>query len=218
MSVVIALDLDGTLEDSRADMVAAIQAVRTQLGLGFRPDEALVPWVSQGMDALYLNAFDDYGVGQDRARYEAVLTLYENTYLANVATHTRLYPGIREAIEDLYELGHLAVVTNKPEHISRALLQALGVARFFGTVVGGDTCELPKPSPIPLRHAVKQLNGTRVVMVGDSAGDVKMGRACDALTIWCRWGYVDQIKETPDFTADTPADLARILQDALSRP
>ena len=111
-----------------------------------------------------------------------------------------------------------AVVTNKPEEISRALLQALGLARFFAIVVGGDTCEAPKPSPIPLRHAIQQLGGTRAVMIGDSAGDIKMGRACEALTIWCRWGYYEQVKETPDYIADGPTDLPRILQDALSKP
>jgi len=218
MSIIIALDLDGTLEDSRADMVAAIQRVRASFGLPDRSDAELRPWVSQGMDALYLNAFDDYEVAQRPERYAEVLHAYETDYLANVAVNTRLYPGIRDAIHGLYELGRLAVVTNKPEHISRALLQHLGVARFFALVVGGDTCAEAKPSIVPLAFAVDHLGGGRVVVIGDSAGDVKMGRAYGAVTVWCKWGYYDSIKETPDHIADRPEHLPMIVQDALSLP
>ncbi|MCA9525772.1 MAG: HAD-IA family hydrolase [Myxococcales bacterium] len=214
----IALDLDGTLEDSRADMVAAIHRVRAALGLPERPDADLEPFVSKGMDTLYLRCFDDFGVADDPGRYARVEAAYENDYLANVAITTRLYPGIRAALRDLSELGTLAVVTNKPERISRALLQALDIAPFFATVIGGDTCAESKPSPLMLATAAAKVGLThdRAVMIGDSGGDVVMGRAYGAITIWCAWGYARAITEHPDHVARTPDELAGIVQDAIS--
>ncbi len=48
----IGIDLDGTLEDSRADMVAAARKVRSALGLPVRADAQLAPWENAGMDRL----------------------------------------------------------------------------------------------------------------------------------------------------------------------
>ncbi|MBI3622351.1 MAG: HAD hydrolase-like protein, partial [Nitrospirae bacterium] len=109
----IALDLDGTLEDSRRDMVAAARRVRAQLHLPARPDEALLPWVNKGMDQLYRACFDDY-LQADDSRVADVRRLYEDDYFAHVAVDTRLYDGVAPAIGQLAAMGTLACVTNKP--------------------------------------------------------------------------------------------------------
>jgi phosphoglycolate phosphatase-like HAD superfamily hydrolase len=55
----ICFDLDGTLEDSRRDMVAAVHRVREALGLTPRSNEAVLPWVNKGMETLYRACFND---------------------------------------------------------------------------------------------------------------------------------------------------------------
>ena len=71
----ICLDLDGTLEDSRSDMTAAVHRVRAGLGLPSRSDEAILPWVKKGMDPLYRACFDDY-LQADEARLADVRSRY----------------------------------------------------------------------------------------------------------------------------------------------
>ncbi|MEZ4473598.1 MAG: hypothetical protein R3F60_22975 [bacterium] len=141
----ICLDLDGTLEDSRADMVAAIHRVRAQLGLPERPEATLRPFVSKGMDTLYLRCFDDFGVAQDPSAYARVEAAYESDYLANVAITTRLYPrhahrpGPRRARHagrrHQQARAHLARTSASPRHRS-----ALRDRRR------GDSCAESKPS------------------------------------------------------------------------
>src|SRR3989442_330980 len=114
----IGIDLDGTLEDSRDDMVAAARRVRAALGL---PPRAAA------------------------ASLIEVRVAYEADYLANVAVDTRLYDGIAGALAELARLGSLCCITNKPERISRQLLAALGVGPLFATVIGGDSCAHAKP-------------------------------------------------------------------------
>lgn len=211
MTPLIALDLDGTLEDSRIDMVAAIHRVRARFDLAPRADDAVRPWVSRGMDNLYRHCFDELLVDGD-ARYAEIRTAYEADYLAHVADTTRLYAGVAEVLPVLADRAALACVTNKPEHISRALLDALGVASVFQTVVGGDSCVAPKPDPIMLRTAVTRIgHAGPVFMCGDSNGDMVLGRAFGATRVWCAWGYYDALKEPFDRQLDTPADLARLL-------
>lgn len=212
MSHLIALDLDGTLEDSRDDMVAAVLRVRAGFGLAQEPGEKFRPHVNGGMDHLYRNCFADYlGAG---GAVEAVRAAYEADYLAHIADSTRLYAGVSEALAELARLGKLACVTNKPERLSVALLAALGVGELFSAVIGGDTCAEGKPSPIVLAEASRQVGRTgAAIMIGDSPADVRCGRAFGATTIWCAWGYArDPGAETPHHTAETPADLPGLVR------
>lgn len=208
----IALDLDGTLEDSRADMVAAIHRVRAGFGLPKRADDAVRPWVSRGMDNLYRQCFDELLEAGD-GNYGAILSAYEADYLTHVADTTRLYEGIAAVLPRLAERATLACVTNKPEHISRALLATLGVDRHFATVVGGDSCAAPKPDPVMLATAVERTGASGpVFMCGDSNGDMVLGGAFGAIRVWCAWGYYDALKQPYDRRADAPSDLLALLE------
>jgi phosphoglycolate phosphatase len=218
--LLIALDLDGTLEDSRRDMVAAARRVRAQLQLPVRPDDALLPWVNKGMDQLYRACFDDY-IQAVESRVADVRRLYEADYFAHVAVDTRLYDGIAPAIEQLAAMGTLACVTNKPERISWRLLEVLGISKHFMTVIGGDTCPKGKPDPMVLEAASRRCGFekklVRTIMIGDTTADLKMGRGFGATTIWCAWGYADQPgDERPDLIARTPDQLPELVREAMS--
>lgn len=220
-SRLLALDLDGTLEDSRADMVASVNRVRARFSASERSYDDVVPHVGRGMTALYLACFDDVlaGAPAGSARFHEVRRAYEQDYLEHVAVHTRLYDGIAAALGELSALGGLVVVTNKPEHISRRLLAALSVQDRIEHVIGGDTLPVEKPDPRLLTAAQERLlegeqrhESLRAVMIGDSAGDVRMGRAFGAVTVWCAWGYVREPPEGPDYVAEQPRDLAKIVR------
>ncbi|NBO39417.1 HAD family hydrolase [bacterium] len=210
-------DLDGTLEDSRRDMVAAAQAVRANLHLPARSFAELVPFVNRGMRDLYLNCFDDYVCGQiqkiDEQRVSQVQALYDAEYGENIAVETSLYAGIREALTFAKQTGRTAVITNKPEALSKKLLAALEIDHLVDLVVGGDTCSEAKPSAVPLKHAFETLGGIqnqdRIYMIGDSQGDARAGALCGATTIWCAWGYQSHPPSdpSPQLIAATPQDL-----------
>lgn len=221
MSHLICLDLDGTLEDSRRDMTSAVHRVREALGLPCRTGEAILPWVNKGMDALYRVCFDDYLQGSD-ARLAEIRSQYEADYLKNVAVETRLYPGIAGALKHLSRFGSLVVVTNKPERISRRLLDLLEVGKHFAAVIGGDTCGATKPDPLLLKEAAQRCGFDsakgRAAMIGDTAADIKMGRAFGAVTVWCAWGYIDQPDEPPDCIAPSPEVLPALVETALFSP
>jgi phosphoglycolate phosphatase len=208
----IALDLDGTLEDSRRDMTAVARRVRAQLGLPARADDTILPWVSKGMDRLYRACFDDYI--RDDAAYEHVRRLYEADYFDHVVVETVLYPGVAGAVERLAALGTLACVTNKPERISWRLLEVLGISKFFSAVIGGDTCPKGKPDPMVLEAAARRCGfdkkPARTIMIGDTAADLTMGRAFGATTIWCAWGYASEPGAPADHVAKRPDELPRL--------
>ncbi|NBW82071.1 HAD family hydrolase [bacterium] len=219
-------DLDGTLEDSRVDMVSAAQHVRAALGLPQRTFLELVPHVNRGMRELYLNCFSDFisptGEPADENKLARVQAMYEQRYDNCIAVETKLYPGIRKALEDAKSLGRVAVITNKPEKLSIKLLESLGVLPMIDLVVGGDTCHEAKPSDVPLHFAFQRLGGApqhdQVFMIGDSQGDSKAGALFGATTVWCAWGYqqLPPAQPSPQIIASTPEDLSSIFRTSLA--
>jgi phosphoglycolate phosphatase len=214
------MDLDGTLEDSRRDMAEAVVRVRAALHLLPGEPAAYEAHVNRGMEALYRTCFADYLARGGPELLQAVQSAYEADYLANVAVHTRLYPGIAEAVAGLARRGPIVIITNKPERISWALLERLGLAPAISDVIGGDTCPEGKPSPAPLRLALSRRGdataGVRAVMIGDSPADLRAGRAFGAATIWCAWGYAAAPDpERPDHVASTPGELVPLCERVL---
>lgn len=214
----IALDLDGTLEDSRADMVGAVVRIRQRLGLDTRSAHEFHDHVNRGMDHLYRFCFSEYLHEHGSEALASLRTAYTAEYGAHIAENTVLYPGIRDAVIELATLGKLALVTNKPEGLSRQLISELGLTAFFTAIVGGDTASAPKPSPVVLKEACR-LTGRNepVLMVGDSPGDIRCGQAFGATTIWCAWGYHESPGGlNPDRIARSPADLVGVVRGVLS--
>ncbi|MBI3802621.1 MAG: HAD-IA family hydrolase [Nitrospirae bacterium] len=220
MNRMVCLDLDGTLEDSRRDMISAVRRVREALQLPHRTDKEILPWINKGMEPLYRACFDDY-LQADAARFEEVRRRYEADYLENVTRETQLYSGIAEVLPKLAKLAPLIVVTNKPERISRRLLEVLRIDQFFADIIGGDTCAATKPDPLLLEEAAWRCGFDPekgcAVMIGDTAGDIQMGRAFGAKTIWCAWGYVSEPGERPDLIAPDPAVLPALVQMILDK-
>jgi phosphoglycolate phosphatase len=151
---------------------------------------------------------------------EDVLPLFLECYRERLLETTRLYPGARAALDEL-ATARLAVLTNKPGALSRRLLAGLGIFGRFERVVGGDDRPTRKPDPEGLLWILEQLGvpAKRAVMVGDSAVDVRTGRAAGVYTVGFSGGYdaAGLAAEPPDLLLDDLAGLAGHLAGAGSR-
>jgi len=223
-TALITLDLDGTLEDSRADMVASVQRLRRQLVLVERPDEDFWGNVNRGMDHLYRTCFVEH-LGPDPSP-EALATIrdrYAADYGEHINDQTILYDGWLDALPRLTSLAPLALVTNKPEALSHQLLTALNIRQHFATIVGGDTCVAGKPDPITIATAAQRCGLANdhqpVIHIGDSAGDIRLAHAFGATAIWCAWGYLDRppVDPAPHQRAQNPRDLPALIETLLTR-
>ncbi len=208
------IDLDGTIEDSKLDMCICVNLVRKKLSLAELEFNYIEKFVNKGMDELYKNCFSDYlQVNPDF--YSRVKSEYENCYFENVCIHSKCYEGIPQAILHLAEKGKVIVVTNKPEKISRELLKKLNLIHLITDVMGGDTCNECKPSPLPLKIASEKLNFNiktdKAFMIGDSEGDIKTAQAFGARSVWCSWGYLKELTTLKaDFILNSPFELINL--------
>jgi phosphoglycolate phosphatase len=217
------IDLDGTIEDSKNDMTNAAIKARKELNLPELDFKTLSPHVNKGMTQLYLNAFSDFfseqaNLGRSETEIlEEVKTIYEGIYFRDIAIETKLYPGMKDVLQSLSNLGKIIVITNKPYALSKELLCKLEVLSFVTDIMGGDSCPENKPSPVPLQLSGQKhgylANSSTAFMIGDSVADIQCGSRFGARTIWCSYGYASSHgSEKPDFIAHSPAEILRFVE------
>jgi phosphoglycolate phosphatase len=142
------------------------------------------------------------------------LELYDDRLLA----HTQLYDGTRDAIETLAADAPLAVLTNKPARATRAILDGLGVARWFKWILGGDGPLPRKPHPAALQELMRRAATApaQTVMIGDSAIDLATARAARTRICMVRYGFGFTLSEhdlgPDDMLVDRPAELVPLLR------
>lgn len=180
-------DLDGTLVDSARDIARALSIVSAARGGAPVAAATVRPLVSQGAPTLVREA-----LGAFASDPVADLNEFRQVLAGLPVDRAILYPGVEEALTALAAKGHaIAIVTNKPEGLARALLVAVGIDRHFAAVVGGDTAEAPKPDRAPVDSALTKL-GARAedaLFIGDSDVDAATARRCDIPFILFEGGY-----------------------------
>lgn len=183
----VVFDLDGTLADTSADLLAAANASLPEPVLG--PGDALTAF--HGGRAMLRLGFSRLGRSWNEAEIDATYPVLLEAYRQGIAVHTRLYPGAMEAVEELRVAGFkVSVCTNKPEGLADILLRELGVREVFGALVGADTFPVRKPDPIPYRAAVERAGGvvSRSMLVGDTETDAKTGVAAGVPVVLVTFG------------------------------
>lgn len=207
----VAFDLDGTVVDSRADLAGATNHVLRSFDLPEIPPRSVYALVGEGARRLVERALGpargdlvDEGVHRFLAYYGA-----------HLLDATVLYPGVRDALDALGEAGvTLSVLSNKPEDLSRVILDGLQVSRYFRAVIGGDTLPTRKPDPAGLER-LRRLTDTpraRMLLVGDSPVDLET--AANAGTAFCGvgWGLdPERLRAArPAVVVEAPSDLVAL--------
>jgi phosphoglycolate phosphatase len=210
----VVFDLDGTLIDSSADLAAAVNATLARIAPEAPPLplERIRSFVGHGAGTLVERTLAEAGLP---LRAEDVLPVFLDVYGAHLLDRTRLYPGVAEALRDL-EGYRLAVLSNKPGDMCRAILEGLGVARLFTRICGPEDVPARKPDPAGLRRLMEEA-GARAedtAMVGDSPVDVRTGRAAGVLTVGVSYGLDPEglRADPPDVTLDDLRSLAEHLR------
>jgi phosphoglycolate phosphatase len=188
-------DLDGTLIDSAPDINSALNAALSAAALPPVDERLTRHWVGYGSRVLLEQAFKHHGVADRLANEPEMARLFRvfiDHYSRHIADASRLYPGVAEALRELSARGaRLGVVTNKLAGLSHQLLEAVGLQRFFGAVVCGDSLPQRKPDPAPALLACRLLDALphETLFVGDSTTDVETARNAGCAIVCVRDGY-----------------------------
>lgn len=176
----VVFDLDGTLADTSADLLAAANACFIAEGHGAVLDGRDTLTAFHGGRAMLRAGYDRLGISFSEADIARDYPRLLAAYADGIDIHTRLYPGAVAAVEALRAAGYAtAICTNKPEGLAVELVRRLGIAPFFGALIGADTLATRKPDPAPYVASVERAGGkvTHSMLVGDTETDRKTGLA-----------------------------------------
>lgn len=215
----VVFDLDGTLVDSAPDLIAALNRLLVAEGRR-RVDMAEgTVMIGDGVRTLVERGFAATGPAVAGEALDALAKRYLADYEANVCVETRVFPGAEAVLKTLFADGvGMGICTNKPEAPARAILSGLGLAGFFGVVIGGDTVPgARKPDARPMLATLRGLGvgANEAVMVGDSTNDVQTARAAGTKVVVVGHGYTRV--PAAELGADAVVDGFAGLADTLSR-
>jgi phosphoglycolate phosphatase len=213
----VIFDLDGTLIDSRLDLVHSVNAALRHIGRPELPESVIASYVGDGAPILIQRALG--GEAVDEALIRKGLEFFLKYYREHKLDHTTVYAGIPEALGTIQSSGNgtprkLAVLSNKPVIPSRAIVDALGLGRFFSQVYGGNSFPTKKPDPEGARQLLEEygIQPEHAAIIGDSHVDIRTGRNAGTVTVGVTYGFAPHTlqDEPPDVLVDHPSELAAI--------
>lgn len=213
----ILFDLDGTLVDTVPDLGGAVNRLLLQAGRTALPLESYRPFVSQGARGLL---FKGFGITPDDAEYPTLFEQFTQTYAQHICEASRLFDGIDAVLAHIETSGRRwGVITNKRTQFTQPLMQQLGLTPRTACLVSGDTVAEPKPSPLPMLHALSVCGGLaeNTLYIGDDERDVIAGKAAGMKTAAITYGYTSADGPPPeswgaDHLFHSPQEILAFLQ------
>jgi phosphoglycolate phosphatase len=209
----LVFDLDGTLIDSRLDLIHSINAMLRHFERPELPGDLIATYVGDGAPALVRRALGD---PQDEPLFRLALEYFLGYYRIHKLDHTTVYAGIPEVLTRLISPGDgvqrkMAVLSNKPVNPSRDIVQALGLGAFFVRIYGGNSFTTKKPDPLGVQTILEETGvaAAEAIMIGDSSIDVLTGRNAGLWTCGVAYGFAPHTLEEspPDVLVETPREL-----------
>lgn len=218
----LVFDLDGTLIDSRLDLIHSVNAMLRNIGRPELDEKVIASYVGDGAPALVRRAIGDT---DDEALFRVALEYFLGYYRLHKLDHTTVYEGIPETLARLAGPSIetqtngvqrlMAVLTNKPVRASRDIVQALGLGDFFVRVYGGNSFATKKPDPLGVQTILQETGvvAEEALMIGDSAVDVLTGRNAGLWTCGVTYGFAPHTLEEvpPDVLIESPRELGELL-------
>ena len=178
-------DLDGTLTDSAAGIVASFRYALSEIGAAV-PDGDLAGRI---VGPPMLVTLTSMGLG-DRA--EEAFTAYRADYTTRGWSMNSVFDGIPALLTDLGAAGvRLAVATSKNEVTARRIIEHFGLQGHFEVIAGASSDGVRSSKADVVAHALAQLAPLpeRVLMVGDRLHDVEGAAVHGIDTVVVEWGY-----------------------------
>ena len=212
----VIFDLDGTLIDSKYDLTDAVNFVRHEYGFGPLSVDKVASYLGSGITALVKAVLTDI---KDE-EFDTAVKMFKDNYSKHLTDKTLPYKNVSEMLSNIPQ--PKVLLSNKDERFSKQILETLGLSKYFTNIYGGDSFKEKKPSPLPIYEILKKfsLNKEDVVMIGDGANDIMVGKNAGITTIGVLYGYSSQQQLNdlvPNYQAKEPKEIINIINNLSSR-
>lgn len=185
---VIIFDFDGTLCDTRSNIIIAFRATMEHLGLEMRDEETCGATIGltlrDGFKSMYPD-FDDAKIDYCVETYRQIFAERRKELMPD------LFPGVKETLEALRKRGHrMTIATSRLTDSLMLFMRHHGIDHYFEYAVGSDSVTHHKPHPEPALKTLRELNiaPSDAIMVGDMPVDIAMAHNAGIRAIGVDYG------------------------------
>ena len=184
----IIFDFDGTLGDTRRNIVTTMQMTISEMGLPDRSDQECASTIGLPLASCFGVLYPDLHAD----RIQLCADTYRRIFDENLHTiKPQLFPKVAETLKALKEQGLVLTIASSRSHASLArLTRDLGISNCISLLIGADDVVRAKPEPEPVLKtlSVMQFTKDEALVVGDMAVDILMGANAGTRTCGVTWG------------------------------
>ena len=213
MVKLIILDFDGTLGDTRANIVLTMRRTLDRLGYAIPDEDTIAATIGVPLEKGFeqmLPGISPADVALSAATYREIFEKYRKEMVPD------LFPHVRETLEALKDSGFILTVASSRSYGSlKQFLQDMGIAPYISYVLGANSVTHAKPHPEPVLKTMadKDFSADETLVVGDMPVDILMGKGAGARTCAVTYGNAsrkDLAAAGADFIIDDFSELLAI--------
>jgi phosphoglycolate phosphatase len=206
----VIFDLDGTLVDSKADIVFCFNSTLKGFGIEAMPEETITRHVGTGIHPLLLTIAKT----NPAISIDDLLQEFESLYDEHLTDQTQLYQGLGDVLEQC--TAPITILTNKMQRFADKIVNQLRLNQLFVGIYGREAFSKNKPDPLPVLEICRlhQTQAAKTIIIGDTEGDILSGKGAGVRTCAALYGYGDPATlraSKPDLTIASASDLKEIL-------
>lgn len=212
----IILDFDGTLGDTRANIVLTMRQTLQRLGYPLAEEDEIASTIGLPLEEGFRQLLPE--LPEDKA-LECALTYRDIFEVNRKKLVPKLFPGVKETLSRLREKGYVLTVASSRSSLSlNGFLGDMEIAEYVSYVLGADSVKMAKPHPEPVLRTMEDLGYTaaETLVVGDMPVDILMGKGAGTLTCGVTYGNSsreDLAASGADFIIDGIGSLIDVLKD-----
>jgi phosphoglycolate phosphatase len=211
----IIFDFDGTLGDTRRNIVTTMQMTIAELHLPNRSEEECAATIGLPLAGCFRTLFPDI---QDELIPRCAET-YRKFFNENLKTiQPEAFPGVVETLSILHQKGFtLTIASSRSRNSLTELTRNMGIADYVSYLLGADDVKEAKPKPEPVLKTLAEMHydAGETLVVGDMAVDIQMGANAGAKTCGVTWGNGSRdelVQAGADYIIDNMKELIGIVK------
>lgn len=210
---IIIFDFDGTLGDTRHNIILTLQATMRDRGLELRSEEECAATIGLTL----LDSFRTMYPSMSDEDAEACVKHYRDIFYRSIEESIpQLFPGVAPTLERLRDMGVVMSIASSRSSPSLLLfIRSMGIADHFSLVLGSDSVENHKPHPEPVLKTLEKLafKPSEAIVVGDMPVDIVMARNASVRSVGVSYGNATReelVAVGADYVIDNFAELLDI--------
>ena len=214
----IIFDFDGTLGDTRRNIVTTMQMSIAEMHLPNRSEEECAATIGLPLAGCFRTLFPDI---QEEFIPRCAET-YRRFFNENLKTiHPEAFPGVVETLSILHQKGYtLTIASSRSRNSLTELTRNMGIADYISYILGADDVKEAKPKPEPVLKTLAEMpyDASQTLVVGDMAVDIQMGANAGAKTCGVTWGNGTRdelVQAGADYIIDNIEELIGIVKTSL---